>query len=173
MSAPVNKGLNIKSIWRFVSHFLIFLLIIHFYPDLKKAIFPDQMTRLEQMLRRSTMNRYHLAIDRKDERKIILTVFSGGQSLTTEIYKGALRELEPSGDSRIFFAHSINDNADGVTYLTRTLIEADPDLNRVRRLEVTVCDRIKDQTGPVKYDGHEPIYACEVPLQQVVCLAAE
>jgi hypothetical protein len=142
-------------------------------PTIKHALFPDQMTRLEKMLRQSTMAGYNLAVDRKHEREIILTVYNGAQSITTEIYKGVVSELEPEGDSRIFFTHAINRNADGVFYLSRTRIEADPDLKKVRLLEMTVCDRIKDQTGRVPYDGHEPIYECEMPIQKVVCLSME
>ena len=173
MTAPDKKALNIKQIWGFVWRFLIALCIIYFYPDLKHALFPDQMTRLEKMLRRSAINGCKLEVKRRDERLILLTVGIDTKSpFTTEIYKGVVRELETTGKSRFFFAHSINDNADGVTYLTRTLIEADADLKQVRRLEVSVCDRIKDQTGEVRYKDHEPIYECDVPIKKAVCLGA-
>lgn len=119
------------------------------------------------------MEGYNLAIDRKSESKIILTVYNGGRSVTTEIYRDVIHELEPSGDSRVFFAYSINANAQEVAYLTRTLIEADVNLKRVRRLEVTVCGRLKDQhAGVTRFAGHEPIYECEVPVQQIICQAA-
>ncbi|MGD9366988.1 MAG: hypothetical protein PVH87_14920 [Desulfobacteraceae bacterium] len=125
------------------------------------------------MLRRSSMEGYHLAIDRKSESKIILTAYNGGRSITTEIYRDVIHELEPSDDSRVFFAYSINANAQEVAYLTRTLIEADVDLKRVRRLELTVCGQLKDQhAGVTRYDGHEPIYECEVPVQQIICQEA-
>jgi len=52
------------------------------------------------------------------------------------------------------------------------LIETDKELKRVKHLEVTVCDRIKDQTGQVRYNGHEPVYECEVPIQEIKCTAA-
>ncbi len=173
MSVSSKNRLKNDTVWRYVSRFLIVLLLIYFYPVVKNKLFPTQMTRLENMLRQSTMDGYHLAVDRQSESKIILTVFTGARSITTEIYRDVILELEATGDSRIFFTHAINRNADGVFYLSRTRIEADPDLKKVRRLEVSVCDRIKSQDGRVRYDGHEPIYECEVPLQEAICMAAE
>lgn len=174
MSAAAHKGQKKRSKWHIVLQILIAFVIIHYYPDVKKALFPDQMTRLEKLLRHSNTGDCNFTVERRDQLTILLTLKQKAASpITTEIYRDVVRELEPSSDSRIFFAHSINDNAEGVTYLTRTLIEADPDLKKVRRLEVSVCDRIKDQTGQVPYDGHEPIYECEVPIQKAVCLATE
>lgn len=173
MPNPDKKDSKIRQIWGFVSRFLIALCIIYFYPEIKHKLFPDQMTRLEKMLRRSHMNEYHLAVDRKSESEIVLTVFIGGRSITTEIYRDVIRELEAPGDSRIFFTHAVNRDADGIFYLSRTQIEADPDLKRVRRLEVTVCGRIKNQTGDVRYEGHEPVYECEVPVKEAICTAAQ
>jgi hypothetical protein len=174
ISAPNKKGLKNNPLWRFIELPLILVFVAYIVPTAKHALFPDQMTRLEKMLQRSPVVGYNLAVDRKSETKIILTVYNGGQSITTEIYRDVIRELEPSGDSRIFFAHSINDNAQGVAYLTQTRIEADADLKRVRRLEVSVCGRLANQhPGGTHYDGYKPIYECEVPEQHVVCLAAK
>lgn len=119
------------------------------------------------------MDGYSLAVDRQHDLKIVLTVYNGGQSITTEIYKNAIHELESSNDRRVFLAHSINENAQEVAYLTRTRIEADADLKQVQRLEVTVCGRLKDQhAGVTRFDGYEPVYECDVPEQRAVCLAA-
>ena len=152
---------------------MVVIVAAYVVPTAKHALFPNQMTRLEKMLRRSSMDGYHLAVDRKSESEIVLTVFTGGRSITTEIYRDVIRELRSDDHSRIFFAHAINRNADGVFYLSRTRIEADPDLNRLLKLDVSVCDRIKDQTGNVTYDGHEPLYECEVPVKDAICKAAE
>jgi hypothetical protein len=85
-----------------------------------------------------------------------------------------IHELEPSGDNRVFFTYSLNRDSNEIFYLTRTKIEADPDLKQVQRLEVTVCGRLKDQhAGVTRFNGYEPVYECEVPEQQAVCLAAE
>lgn len=103
-----------------------------------------------------------------------MTVYNGGQSITTEIYRDVIRELKPSGDSRVFFSYSINDDAQGIAYLTRTKIEADAGLRKVRRLEVRVCGRLADQHADVtRFDGYEPVYECEVPEQEAVCLATK
>jgi hypothetical protein len=174
MNMPGKKGKKQHPIRQLVELILIIVFVAYVVPTVKHTLFPNQMTRLEKMLRRSSMEGYHLAIDRKSKSKIILTVYNGGRSVTTEIYRDVIRELEPSSDdSRVFFAHSINANAQEIAYLTRTLIEADVKLKRVRRLEVTVCGRLKDQhAGVTRYDGHEPIYECEVPVQQIICQAS-
>lgn len=173
MTVPNKKNSKKNPILQFVGFFIALILGLYIIPAAKHSLFPDQMTRLEKMLRRSSMEGYNLVIDRKSESKIILTVYNGGRSLTTEIYRDAIHELEPSDDSRVFLAHSINANAQEVAYLTRTLIEADVNLKRIRRLEVTVCGRLKDQhAGVTRYDGYEPIYECEVPVQQIICQAA-
>jgi len=174
LSAQGKTDFKKHTLLKIVEFLITITFVAYIVPAAKHTLFPDQMTRLEKMLRRSSMDGYNLAIDRKSETKIILTAFNGGQSITTEIYKNVIREIESSGDSRIFFAHSINDNAQGVTYLTQTRIEADADLKRVRRLEVSVCDRLANQhPGATRYDGYKPIYECEVPEQQVVCLAVK
>lgn len=152
---------------------MVVIVAAYAVPAAKHALFPNQMTRLEKMLRHSSMEGYRIAVDRKSESEIVLTVFTGGRSITTEIYKDVIRELGSDDGSRIFFAHAINRNADGVFYLSRTRIEADPDLKRLLKLDVSVCDRIKDQTGNVTYDGHEPLYECEVPVKDAICKAAE
>ncbi len=174
MSTQEKTGFKKRPLLKIVEFLITITFVVYIVPMAKHALFPDQMTRLEKMLRRSSMVGYNFAVDRKSETKIILTVFNGGRSITTEIYKSAIRELDPSGDSLIFFAHSINDNAQGVAYLTQTRIEADVDLKRVRRLEVSVCGRLANQhPSSTHYDGYKPIYECEVPEQHVVCLAAE
>ena len=99
--------------------FLIILVVIYVIPAAKHALFPTQMTRIEKMLRNSKLKRYHLAVDRKDELEIILTAFDGGESVSAHIYRDVLRELDPTGDSRVFFANAINRNSDEVFYLTR------------------------------------------------------
>ncbi len=174
MSTPSKKGPKRNVLWRFFDFFIAITFAIYIVPAAKQSFFPDQMTRLEKMLRQSSMEGYNLAIDRQHELKIILTVYNGGQSITTEIYRDVIHELESSDGSRVFLTHSINENAQGVAYLTRTKIEADPDLKQVRRLEVTVCGRLKDQhAGVTRFDGYEPVYECEVPEQRAVCLAAD
>lgn len=173
MTATEKNVVKKSLLRRTIELLLILVFVAYVVPGVKHALFPDQMTRLEKMLRRSAINGCKLEVKRRDERLILLTVGIDTKSpFTTEIYKGVVRELETTGKSRFFFAHSINDNADGVTYLTRTLIEADADLKQVRRLEVSVCDRIKDQTGEVRYKDHEPIYECDVPIKKAVCLGA-
>jgi hypothetical protein len=152
--------------------FLVAFLIIYYYPHVKQFFFPSQMTRFEKMFRQSEMDGYQLAVDRKSLSKIILTVYNGGQSITTQIYRNVIRELEPEGDSRIFFSHAANSNAQGVKYLSRTKIKTDSKLKRVKFLEVTICDRIKDQVGRIQHDGHEPIYECAVPIREIKCKAA-
>lgn len=173
MTVPNKKNPKKNPIWQFVGFFIAIIFGLYIIPAAKHSLFPDQMTRLEKMLRRSSMEGYHLAIDRKSESKIILTVYNGGRSVTTEIYRDVIRELEQSGNRRFFLTHSINRDANEIFYLTRTLIEADVNLKRVRHLEVIVCGRLKDQhAGVTRYDGYDPIYECEVPVQQIICQAA-
>lgn len=173
MTIQSKKGLKKHPIRQFLELIIIIVFVAYVVPAVKHSLFPTQMTRLEKMLRRSSMEGYHLAIDRKSESKIILTAYNGGRSVTTEIYKDVICELERSGNGRFFLTYSLNRDANGIFYLTRTRIETDIDLKRVRRLEVTVCGRLKDQhTGVTRYDGHEPIYECEVPVQQIICQAA-
>ena len=174
MITPSKKGPKRNVLWRFFDFFIAIAFAIYLVPAAKQALFPDQMTRLEKMLRQSSMEGYNLAVDRQHELKIILTVYNGGQSITTEIYRDVIRELESSDGSRVFLTHSINENAQGVVYLTRTRIEADADLKQVQRLEVTVCGRLKDQhAGVTRFNGYEPLYECDVPVQKAVCLAVE
>ena len=173
MTALNEEGLKTKAIWRYLTRFMIVLFLMYFLPIAKHNLFPGQIVRLEKMLRGTTMVRYNLAIDRKKETKMILTVYDGGRSITTEIYRDALLELTPAGNSRIFSAHSINRDAEGEYYLTWTRIEADAHLSRVRRLEVKVCDRLVGKDGQVRFNGPEPIIECAVPIQEAVCLAAE
>jgi hypothetical protein len=163
----------IDKVWGFASQFLLVFCIVYFYPEVKNTLFPDRMTRLENMFRRSSMAGYHLAIDRKSVSEINLSVFNGARSITTQIYRDVIHELDPVGDNRVFFTHAVNSNAEGVTYLSRTRIETDSDMKPVRYLEVTVCGRIKDQSGQVGYDGHEPVYECEAPIWEIKCSAKE
>jgi hypothetical protein len=171
MDTPTKK----KKLWlRFIELPLILVFVAYVVPAAKHALFPDQMTRIEKMLRCTTMEGCHLAVDRRSETKIILTVYNGAQSITSEIYKNALHELEPSGGTRTFFTYSVNRDSNEVFYLTRTRIEADADLKRVRRLEVGVCGRLVDQhVGVTRHEGYKPVYACEVPEREAVCLAAD
>ena len=172
MSAPYKRSLKNSLLWRCLELPLILVFVVYIVPAAKHALFPDQMTRLEEMLRNSTMDGYHLAVDRKSRAEILLTVFDGGRSITTEIDKYAIHELEPTADNRIFFAYTVNRDSNEVFYLTRTKIEADADLKQVRRLEVGVCSRLADQhAGVTRHDGYEPIYQCQVPEQIVVCQA--
>lgn len=160
-----------KPIRWLVELFVVVIVSAYVVPDVKSQLFPDQMTRIENMLRRSSMEGYHLVVDRKSVSEINLSVFSGARSITTEIYRDVIRELHPVGDNRVFFTHAINSNAEGAMYLSRTRIETDADMEEVRLLEVTVCGRIKDQSGEVDYDGHEPLYECEGPIQKIKCSA--
>jgi hypothetical protein len=163
-----------KPFLRVIDIIIAIIFGIYIVPSVKHTFFPDQMTRISKMLQRSSMNSYDLAVDHQDEFKIILTVYDGGKSITTEIYRDVIHELEPSGDNRVFFTYSLNRDSNEIFYLTRTKIEADPDLKQVQRLEVTVCGRLKDQhAGVTRFNGYEPVYECEVPEQQAVCLAAE
>jgi hypothetical protein len=131
------------------------------------------MTQLAKMLQSTSVKGFNLAVDHKDAFHIILTAYNGGQSITTEIYRDVLRELEPAGGNRIFFAYSLNRDSNEIFYLTRTRIEADPDLKQVLRLEATVCGQLKDQhAGVTRFNGYEPVYECDVPEQRAVCLAA-
>jgi hypothetical protein len=174
MIKPEKKGRKRHILWRFFDFFVAIAIAIYAVPAVKKALFPDQMTRLEKLLRQSSMRGYDLAVDHEEESQIILSVFDGGQSIVTEIYRNVIRELEPSGGSRVFFTYSLKRDSNDIYYLTRTKIEADPDLKQVRRLEVTVCGRLKDQhAGVTRFDGYEPVYDCEVPEQRAVCLAAD
>jgi hypothetical protein len=173
MAPKDKKESAINKISRFVSNFIVVFCIIYFYPVLKNTLFPTQMTRIEKMLRNSSMQDYQLSVDRKSEFQIVLTVFDGDKSITARIYRDVLRELEPAGNRRLFFTHTVNRNSEKVAYLSRVLMETDPDLKKLERLEVSVCGRIKNQTGNVKYDGHEPIYECEVPVQRIIATAAQ
>ena len=174
MAPPNKKRLKNKPIWwRVIELSFIILFVGYVVPAAKHSFFPDQMTKFEKMLRRSSLIGYNLAVDRKRLTKIILTVYDGGRSITTEIYRDVVREVEPAGNNRVFFAYSLNRDSNEIFYLTRTKIEADPDLKQVRRLEVTVCGRLKDQhAGVTRFDGYVPVYECEVPEQRAVCLAA-
>ena len=162
---------------KYIRHLIEFVLVatvaVYILPAAKQAFFPTQMDRLEKILRNSTLEGYHLAVDRKDDLEIILTVFDGGKSISARIYRDVLRELDPVGDSRAFFTHAINRNADKVFYLSRILMETDEDFKKLKRLEVTICGHIKNQSGNVRYNGHEPIYECEVPIQKITTSARE
>ena len=152
---------------------LVVTVVAYLVPAVKGSLFPAQMDRVEKMLRNATMQGCHLAVDRKSKSEIVLTVYDGDMSISVQIYRDVMHELEPENNYRIFFAHAINDNSEKVVYLSRARMETDEDLKKLNRLEVTVCGRIKDQTGNVKYDGHEPIYECEVPIQKITAFAAE
>jgi hypothetical protein len=146
-------------------------LSVYVIPSVKHWLFPDQMTRIEKLFERSACRQCQLYVYRRDKRLLWLVIESDSKPpVKTEIYEGDVREIDTASDSRTLFAHSINDDIDGVTYLTRTLIETDTDFKQLRRLEVSFCGRIKDQTGNVRYKDHEPIYECDVPEQKAVCL---
>jgi len=85
MRVPKKKELKKNPIRWVVELLLILTFVGYVVPDVKHALFPNQMTHLEKMLRQSTMDGYHLAVDRQSESKIILTVFTGARSITTEI----------------------------------------------------------------------------------------
>ena len=152
---------------------LVVIVVAYLIPAVKGSIFPAQMDKVEKMLRNASMKGCQLAVDRRSKSEIVLTVYDGDKSVSVQIYKDVIRELEPENNYRVFFTHAINDNSEKVVYLTRARIETDEDLKKLHHLEVTVCGRIKDQTGNVKYDGHEPIYECEVPIQKITAFAAE
>ncbi len=148
---------------------LIFVITVVAYliPAVKGAVFPTRMDKVENMLRNAALQGYRLSVDRKSKSEIVLTVYDGGKSATVQIYRDVMHELEPVDSHRIFFAHAINDNSKDVVYLSRTRMVTDKDFKKLLHLEVTVCGRIKDQTGNVGYEGHEPIYECEVPIQKI------
>jgi hypothetical protein len=153
---------------------LILVFVGYVVPDVKHKLFPDRMTRIEKLLEHSACRQCKIYVSRRDEYLIRLMIETETLPLfKTEIYKGVVREIDKASNSRTLFAHSINDDINGVTYLTRTLIETDADLKQLRRLEASYCDRIKDQTGDVRYKDHEPIYECDVPELKAVCLCAD
>jgi len=156
---------------RLFDFILVATVAVYIIPVAKQTLYPTQMARLEKMLRNSSMSRCRLSVDGNREYEIVLTAYDGGKSITAQIYRDVLRELEPVDGNRIFFSHAINDNSNQVVYLSRVRLETDPDLKELRHLEISVCGRIKDQTGNVKYDGHEPIYECEVPIQKITASA--
>lgn len=165
----IRQAIELLLVMVFVGYFVVYVI-----PSVKHWLFPDQMTRLEDLLRLSDCKECQLDVFRRDERFIRITVETDAKPpVKTELYKGVVREIDTTGHSRTLFAHSINDDINGVTYLTRTLIEADADLKQLRRLEVSFCGRIKDQTGNVRYKDHEPIYECEVPELKAVCLCTD
>jgi hypothetical protein len=147
---------------------------VYIAPGVKHWLFPDQMARIEKLLEHSACRQCQLYVYRRDERLIWLVIEKDSKPpVKTEIYKGVVREIDKTSDSITLFAHSISDDINGVTYLTRTLIETDADLKQLRRLEVSFCGRIKDQSGNVRYKDHEPIYECDVPELRAVCLCAD
>jgi hypothetical protein len=152
---------------------LIIIVVIYVIPAAKNTLFPTQMTRIENMLRNSTLKGYHIAVDRKDDLEFILTVFDGGKSITAQIYRDVLRELDPVEGRRVFISHAINRNADKAFYISNVRLETDSDLKHLRRLEISVCDRIKDQSGKVEYDNDKPIYECEVPIKRITASAVK
>jgi hypothetical protein len=173
---PTKEKSNTKKsfIHKAIELLLILAFVGYVVPDVKHKIFPDRMTRIEKLLERSACRQCQIYVYRKDERLIGLMIETESLPLfKTEIYKGVVREIDKTSDSRTLFAHSINDDINGVTYLTRTLIETDADLKQLRRLEASFCGRIKDQTGNVHYRDHEPIYECDIPELNSVCLCAD
>lgn len=66
---PSNK--KITTLRRLVELPLILIFVAYIVPSVKHTLFPDQMTRLEKMLRRSSMDGYNLAVDRQHDLKII------------------------------------------------------------------------------------------------------
>jgi hypothetical protein len=168
-----NKKRKATDFWGIVSRIILVLATMYFVSFARHYFFPDDMTRLEKMLRHSVMDGYQLAIDRQSKGEIVLTVYNGGQSIVTEIYEDVVIESDSAVEGVKVSAYSINKKSDDSVYMTRTRIEADPDLERVRRLEVSVCDRIVHQDGKVHYEGHEPVYECMVPIRKIVCHAAE
>lgn len=174
MNASGEKTTKKNALLRLIEFLIAITFGVYIVPAAKNTLFPDQMTRLEKMLRRSSMNGYHLAVDRKDELEIILTVYNGGQSISTEIYRDVIRELESSDDTRIFFSYSVNRDSNEMFYLTQTRIEADSDLKKLKRLDVGVCGKLADQhAGVTRFDGYKPIYECEVPEQEIQCISKQ
>ncbi len=85
----------------------------------------------------------------------------------------AVTQVAESIATGLLIERRSNENSEQVVYLSRARMETDEDLKKLHRIEVSVCGRIKNQTGKVRYDGHEPIYECEVPIQKITALAAE
>lgn len=170
-----EKGDRKKSfIHKSIELLLILAFVGYVVPDAKDKLFPDQMTRIEKLLDRSACLQCQLYVNRRDDRLIRLMIETDSKPLfKTEIYKGVIREIDKTDGNITLFAHSINDDRNGVTYLTRTLIETDADLKQLRRLEASFCGRINDQTGHVRYKEHEPIYECAIPELKAVCLCAD
>ena len=83
MSPPTKKAPKRNVVWRFFDFVIAIIFAIYIVPAAKRSLFPDQMTRIENILRRSSMEGYNLAVDRQNDLKIILTVYNGGRSVTT------------------------------------------------------------------------------------------
>jgi len=166
-------SLKLKTIKDALSKFMglcvVLIMVGYVVPNAKDALFPNQMTRIERMLRRSTMVGYRLAVDRQGDTRLILTAYDGGKSITTEIFRDALEDLEASNNRRVLMAHSVNRNAEGLFYLTWTRMTVDADLKKLQRLELKVCGHMKDPNGRVPFDGRVPIIECAEHVDEITC----
>jgi len=150
---------------------MVFFIVLIVMPTAKKIIFPDTITRMEKMLRRSTFTNCSLSVFRKDEVSLLLKVTAKGENpFTTEVCKYFWNELSID-QGRVFFTHTINRHPDDRWYLDQTEIWADADLKQVRKLDVKFCDRLEGDGANMHYKDHRPIFKCAVPLQEATCLA--
>ncbi len=156
---------------KMASAFIIVLCVLYYYPYVKSIFFPNQMNHLEKIMRLASFKGFKLVVDRPTKSLITLTVHQNGDPITVRIFKRQLLELEPVDGNRVFFAHAVNKNDDGRYHLSKILFQTDPDQTKLIMLEITACGRIKNQTGHVKYHGHEPIYECEVPIHKITASA--
>lgn len=168
----VKRG--VAKLWVVVKWVLVFVFILFALPALKQLLFPDLMTRMEKMLRRSGLAQCVVDVARESESLILLNVKASGESpIAVELYREELKELPEENEYRVFVAHSINHNPDQSYYLTETRIWADVDLKRVLRLEAAYCGRLRAEDGRVAFDGDlRPVYECVDPVQRYVCDAA-
>lgn len=168
---PAPKLETIKhALSKFMGLCVVIIMVGYVIPNAKHALFPDQMTRIERMLRHSTMEGYRLSVDRQTDTRIILTAYDGSRSITTELFRDAMEELESEDTQRILMAHSVNSNAEGLSYLTWTRMTADADLKRLERLEMKVCGQMKNQDGRVPFKDRIPVIECAVPVEAITCV---
>ena len=178
ISFPMNdnpfRSRRISSkFWSIINLLVALVVMLVVIPAIKQEFFPDLMARIERMLRDAEFETCKVQVERENGLSILLTVTSGeGKPITTNIYRDVMIELRPENEERIFFAHSINHNADKSFYLTQTQVWADADLKKVRRLEVEYCGLLQGHNGRVPYEGHRPVYQCADEIRKYACGAA-
>jgi len=159
--------------WRLVIWCFVFAFVLIGVPEIKRALFPDLISRLDRALRNTTFDNCMVQVERERDSKILLAVSANSNSpVHTEIYNYILEELEQDNKERNFFVHTINLHEDQSYYLTQTQIWTNEDIGRVHRLEVKYCDRLVSQDGRAAYDGHLPVFECAVSVREATCFAS-